>query len=348
MMAEVKIFALTSRGLAWIGSEEMARLKAVRIDEVSYRRIAATCMGSLAPLLELRCVDDVFLDLATWKDIPSQRTALERIRKLSVQLNLETAVDFISKVRPILGTPSFSVTVNFVGRRNYTWKEIKQAVAEGVCSQYSWSHREDSESDLNIRVFIDHETTYVGLRLSRNPLHRRAYKRAHLGGSLKPSVAAALLHLADISTSSVLLDPFCGAGTILVEGVLAGSQAFGGDLDPQALTATRENVRLAGEGVGTCLWDARHLPLADHSMERVVTNLPWGQQVKVDQGLEGFYRQVCTEMGRVLAADGRIVLLTNEPQWVVFPGLEIQMQFEISLFGKTPVVMIFSSTPTLE
>ncbi len=345
-MAEVKIFALTSRGLAWIGSEEMARLAGVRIDEVSYRRIAATCMVPLAPLLGLRCVDDVFLDLATWKDIPSQRIALARIQELSAQLNLETALDLITEVRPIPGKPPFSVTASFVGRRNYTWKEIKQAVAEGICSQYPWPHRDDSESDLNIRVFIDHHTAYVGVRLGRNPLHRRAYKSLHLGGSLKPSVAAALLHLADVSTSSVLLDPFCGAGTILAEAALAGSQAFGGDLDPQAVSATRENLRLAGEGVGTCLWDARYLPLADHSVKRVVTNLPWGQQVKVDQDLQGFYRQVCTEMGRVLAADGRMVLLTNEPQWVVLPRLEIQMQFEISLFGKKPAVMVFSRTPT--
>jgi tRNA (guanine6-N2)-methyltransferase len=339
---EVKIFALTSRGLAWVGAQEMSRLSALRVDDVSYRRIAATCMGSLAPLLDLRCVDDLFLDLATWKDILPQRDALERIRQLSAQLDLEPVVGSLSAVRPIPERPAFSLTASFVGRRNYTWKEIKQSMAEGIRTRYPWPYEEDPDSDLNIRVFIDHQTAHVGLRLNDRPLHRRAYKGVHLGGSLKPSVAAALIQLAEGAAGSLLLDPFCGAGTILIEGASMGHQVFGGDIDPQALAATGENGRLAGESVNACLWDARHLPLANHSVQRVVSNLPWGRQVKVDQSLEWFYQQVCTEMRRVIAADGRIVLLTNEPQWVALPGLEIELQFEISLFGKTPAVMVFS------
>jgi 23S rRNA G2445 N2-methylase RlmL len=93
--------------------------------------------------------------------------------------------------------------------------------------------------------------------------------------------------------------------------------AWGGDLDSTAaLDSARTNMRAAGISVHLQRWDAVHLPLASQSMDRIVTNLPWGRQVQVDENLERFYRRVCAEFQRVLTADGQIVLLTSLPELV--------------------------------
>ena len=88
----------------------------------------------------------------------------------------------------------------------------------------------------------------LGLRLGALPLHRRAYKVASRPGSLKPPVAYCLGLLAALAPSDVVLDPACGAGTILVEAVaLAPSGVVcGGDLDPFALETAQANLQAAG------------------------------------------------------------------------------------------------------
>src|SRR5690606_19149211 len=102
--------------------------------------------------------------------------------------------------------------------------------AAGVEAISGWRYRpSDQESEINIRLFMEHEHVYVGMRLGDRPLYKRPYKQAHVPGSLKPSVAAALLQLAGVQAGDRVLDPCCGAGTILIEAALMGARAQGGD-----------------------------------------------------------------------------------------------------------------------
>jgi hypothetical protein len=48
-------------------------------------------------------------------------------------------------------------------------------------------------------------------------------------------------------------------------------------------------------------------------------------------------------MRRVIAPDGRIALLTSTPHLVDLSDLRCDRQIEISLFGQTPVIMVFSA-----
>jgi tRNA (guanine6-N2)-methyltransferase len=334
------IFALAARGLEWLAAQEMGRLAGLEIRDISYRRIAAEYSGPPDALLTLRTVEDVFIDLDTWKNMVPQREALSLIKELSSQLDLEPAVEVISRLRPLPAQPRFSITAGFVGKRNYTWIEIREAAAAGLAAGYAWQHSPEANSELNLRIFIDHQRAYVGLRLGEKAMHQRGYKSVHLEGALKPSTAAALVELAQVSDGQILLDPLCGTGTILIEGALVGARSCGGDIDPAAVEATRLHCEAAGVSIGTGRWDARRLPLPAGSVDRIVTNLPWGRQVHVDEEPPLFYRRVCAEMERVLAEGGRLVLLTNSPEWVVFSRLEEETRFEISLFGQNPTVVV--------
>jgi tRNA (guanine6-N2)-methyltransferase len=338
----VKIFALTTRGLEAVSAEEIAALAGVTVDRIAYRRVAATCAGPLAALLSLRTVDDIFLDVATWPSIGHTHDTLDTLRALSARLDLREAIAACAGVRPVHQPPLFSVTANFVGRRNYNTDEIKQACAESIAARHRWRYSpDDGAADLNVRLFIEHETAFVGVRLGKRPLHDRPYKQAHVPGSLKPPIAAALLALAGVAPGSGVLDPCCGAGTILIEAALQGAQAIGGDNDPAALQAAQTNASAAGAAIALQCWDAQALPLADETVERIVSNLPWGRVVEVDTALAAFYRRACAEMQRVVAPGGRIALLTDAPHLVILDGLECKGQIDISLFGQTPVITLF-------
>ncbi|HCE18507.1 MAG TPA: RNA methyltransferase [Anaerolinea thermolimosa] len=336
------VFALTGYGLERIAAEEMSDIPGLQVEEVAYRRVCATCSGKLAPLLRLRTVDDVFLKLDVWDGLPPQRSGLQQLHQRSEQWNLHRMLKILARERTIEPANTFSVTVSFVGRRNYTAEEVKQAVAGGISRHYRWEYSaDDEESAFNVRLFIEHEHVLVGVRVGARPLHRRAYKQVHLAGSLKPSVAAALLRFAGVKPGHVFLDAFCGAGTLAIEAAWLGAHCLGGDLSPEAIRAARANASLAGQTVEWCRLDATRLPFASRSVDRMVSNLPWGRQVAVDLRLEYLYRAACAEMERVLVLQGRVVLLTSLPELVAFERLRLIDRLEISLFGQRPAALLF-------
>jgi 23S rRNA G2445 N2-methylase RlmL len=337
----LELFAVTNRGLESIGADEMMRTRGLHITQIGYRRVHAIFAGNIGDLLALRTVDDLFIQLAEWQGIGPHRSTLALLEELALDLNLWQAVHVRAELQGLSDNPTFSVSANFVGRRNYTAAEIKAAVAKSVEAITGWRYQEDDrQSDSNIRLFIEHERALVGMRLATAPLHRRSYKQEHRPGSLKPSVAAALLFLAQTAPHHTVLDPCCGAGTILVEAAAIGAKAIGGDQEPAAVAAAQSNADAAGITINVQAWDARALPLDNASVDRIVTNLPWGRQVGVESTLADFYRSACAEMERVLKGNGCIVLLTNRPDLVIFTTCTITRQLEISLFGQQPAILV--------
>jgi len=59
-----------------------------------------------------------------------------------------------------------------------------------------------------------------------------------------PQVARRLIDMYSINESDVLLDPFCGSGTVLVEAKIAGLNAYGIDLNPLACLLSRVKTNL--------------------------------------------------------------------------------------------------------
>jgi 23S rRNA G2445 N2-methylase RlmL len=335
------VFALTTRGLESTSAGEMATVPGVTVTQVAYRRVAAVCAGPLGPLLGLRTVDDVFLDVATWRGLGRPRRALITLRALSTGIDLHAASRTCAGLRPLRTPPTFAVTASFVGKRNYSTMEIKHEIAAGVEAGHGWTYsRDDAAADLTLRLFIEHDVAFVGVRLGKTALSKRPYKQVHRPGSLKPPVAAALVRLADAAPGLRLLDPCCGAGTILMEAALEGAVVLGGDSDPLAAAAARANAAAAGVSAEIRQWDAQALPIASASIDRIVSNLPWGRQVAVDAALATFYHRTCSEMRRALAPGGRIALLTSTPHLLDLLDLRCEKEIQISLFGQTPTITI--------
>jgi tRNA G10 N-methylase Trm11 len=61
-------------------------------------------------------------------------------------------------------------------------------------------------------------------------------------GKFYPQLAKALLNIAGIPDGAIVLDPFCGSGTTLVEARLNGMRAYGCDLHPLAAKIARAKV----------------------------------------------------------------------------------------------------------
>jgi 23S rRNA G2445 N2-methylase RlmL len=125
-----------------------------------------------------------------------------------------------------------------------------------------------------------------------------------------------------------------------------GLRATGGDQDAAAIEAARRNWNAAGMEVSIERWDARALPLDDATADGIVSNLPWGRQIDVDDELARLYTAYLQEMARVVRPGGRLVLLTSlQPVLraaATDAGLHIATEYEISLSGQTPTISVLA------
>jgi len=77
--------------------------------------------------------------------------------------------------------------------------------------------------------------------------------RDDLSGMLPPKLAMMIINLSMCPREGVLLDPFCGSGTILSEAMLLGyANVIGSDLSPSAIKDTKNNIR----------WTADNFPVS--------------------------------------------------------------------------------------
>src|SRR6185312_10247328 len=172
----------------------------------------------------------------------------------------------------------------------------------------------EDDSDIEIWLWLNGSELLIGLRLSDATMRHRRYKLEHLPASLRPTVGAAMSLLSRPTPQDIVLDPLCGAGTIVIERALLApfDRLIGGDIRDEAVTMARRNARAAGVVATWRPWDARSLPFDEASVTRILTNLPFGKQVGTHEENEGLYTALIQEFGRVLTADGLLVTLTSE------------------------------------
>jgi tRNA G10 N-methylase Trm11 len=60
--------------------------------------------------------------------------------------------------------------------------------------------------------------------------------------AISPRLAKIMVNLASCISGKLLLDPFCGVGTILQEALLSGAKVAGVDINPWCITAAKENL----------------------------------------------------------------------------------------------------------
>jgi 23S rRNA G2445 N2-methylase RlmL len=176
-------------------------------------------------------------------------------------------------------------------------------------------HVED-EADLEIWLWLSGSEVLIGVRLSDATMRHRRYKHEHLPASLRPTVAAAMGWLSRPTAQDIVLDPLCGAGTIPIERALLApfAEIMGGDVRKEAVAMAQRNAQSAHIEATWSVWNARSLPLADASVTRIVTNLPFGKQIGSPGELEDLYNALAQEFGRVLTPDGLVVTLTSADQ----------------------------------
>lgn len=211
---------------------------------------------------------------------------------------------------------TFRVTSVRQGDHDFTSIDVQRAAGAGLQAQYTTTV--DLETyDVEVRVDVFDRRCLVSIQHTRAALSQRHARVYASHAALKPNVAYGLLHLAQLDAAPrVVLDPFCGSGTILLEAAACWPTAalYGSDWSDAAVAGTRTNA--ATEGIKNPLVvrtaDARRLTDAFPAtkVDLIATNPPFGVRIGDGMNFVPFYRDVLQQAAHVLVPGGRLVLLT--------------------------------------
>jgi tRNA (guanine6-N2)-methyltransferase len=340
-------YAMTMPGLESVAMDEIeARVSGA--ESVALARGIALFWAAAAPrrLLDLRTTEDVFVAIANISGLGRGPEALRVLHAATERADLFKAIGLWKQARG--KTPNtWRAVSQQAGEHGFRRVDAGRAVGDALRDALPRSlHRVEDDADLEFWLWLHESRALVGLRLSDATMRHRRYKREHLPASLRPTVAAALGWLSAPDPHDVVVDPLCGAGTIVIERGLLGpaGRLIGGDVRPQAVEMARRNGQSAGVRAEWRVWDARALPLDDASVTAIITNLPFGHKVGTPAENAVLYPTLARELARVTASGGRCVALAGDVRsWrraLHETGWQVQRQLHVIVLGQPANIFV--------
>jgi len=99
---------------------------------------------------------------------------------------------------------------------------MKKAMVERMKQKYHQDWFSEEGNAYPLRVTIQKDIVTVGLDTSGDSLHKRGYRLLTGKAPITETLAAALIMLTPWNRDRILIDPFCGSGTFLIEAAMIG------------------------------------------------------------------------------------------------------------------------------
>lgn len=304
--------------------------------------------GALANVQQLRTAEDTFLLALYEHKISRTRHDLRTITELVGKSEaLGRAANELMRFRKFSQPPTYRIISRKYGQHDYRRIDFEKAISDGLRKRYPRWTSVPEGSQVEVWANLLGSQLLIGFRLSDRSMRHRYKRSVELPASLRPSVAAAMVYLTKPDPTDVFLDPMCGSGTLLLERRAAGAYqiVLGGDILSKRADAAYQNLvgRSSKKRHGRFTypaiteWDAQTLPLADNSIDKIATNLPFGQQITAN--LPELYPAFFAEVARVLRPDGRAVILSSEYDLVKEsvrqqPTLHILTGYSMAILGR--------------
>ena len=196
---------------------------------------------------------------------------------------------------------------------------IKKAVVKRLMNKHHTSVLPETGAEYKIRFMLRKNVCEIMLDTTGEGLHKRGYRRNAMEAPIRETLAATIADLGRVRRDSLVEDPFCGSGTLLIEAAqkamniapglkrrfaaerysfvpaalwaeqrqkaldevrkVAAYEGIGYDIDPAAVALANANAKLAGVG------DRCRFEVADVKEFRaldnatVLTNPPYGERL---------------------------------------------------------------------
>ena len=97
---------------------------------------------------------------------------------------------------------------------------MKKAMVKRLQEHYHMEWFQEDGASYPVRVFLMKDTVTIGIDTSGVSLHKRGYREMSGKAPITETLAAALIMLTPWNRERILVDPFCGSGTFLIEAAM--------------------------------------------------------------------------------------------------------------------------------
>jgi len=292
MKIQSKYWVRTMAGLENIFIQELAEVFSFTIIDIKHKSVFFELRESTIAENQLvsclKTADDIYQFIGSCNKIDNTKISTENIIKY-----------FEKNVLPILKNTSLSfirVTVSFLGKRNFNRFYIENSLNKLLESQTKSiilsNEKEEKwkEGEKRIRIHLEDDKAYFGISLQDKPLHRRQWRVNSYPAQLHPPLAAAMTLIAKPSKGMLVIDPYCGSGTILIESAIRDNslQHLGFDINKTAIQIATENSNMANTNIEFFNDDFfnKYKTFSDYI---VITNPPWGEKHIIDPKQENVF-----------------------------------------------------------
>ena len=295
----VTIEASVVTGFECAALEEVkSKLQIANVQEFMGRIVFDIGQEYLQKVLELRCIDNVLVIIGakTGFDFANltEEQSLEILTDFSMNLNVwmkglsswnrvfefyQDKQDFHDQEkRPRLEKiPTFRCTCYRTGENlhKFSSMDVARVVGGKVQEKFGWGVKMKN-FDIEYVINVDENQAYAGIGLTRTSLYKRNIE--FFGPTtLRATICASMLQLANIQPGEFVCDPMCGGGSIPIEGAMAFQQGFylAGDYHDKASERTINNLKhhqlkLQCDAIQ---WDATNIPLRDNCVDVLISDL---------------------------------------------------------------------------
>jgi len=341
----MKFIAYTVKGLEQIAAGEIENnIINSKIEELGDKFVVFNADIHDINLDKLKTIDDIGIVILQLKK-PKKLIAQDLVEEV-INLNLTETTAQIQNFRNLDNT--FSITLSISSLR-IKKLDLQNNLATLITKKYSWEYTPLNHSNFDIRLFLNRKIGFVSVKLARESLHKRKYKEYSSMGSLKPTVAAAMIFLLTDKREENVVDNFCRSGTILAEAFNLGLNIYGGDIELLNVLNTNKNLTNLSfkNSKNIKQLDATKTNWPSNYFDLVASNLPWDKQVGVES-ITNLYIDSLKEYQRILKPNASLCLLVHKPQILIkyakkyFPNHKIQST-KISFTGQSPTIVLIKS-----
>ena len=101
-------------------------------------------------------------------------------------------------------------------------RTVKKAIVESLLREHATNTLDESGELYRIEVALLDDVATITLDTTGPSLHKRGYRKLSAEAPIKETLAAAMISLSVWNPDRVLIDPFCGSGTIPIEAAMIG------------------------------------------------------------------------------------------------------------------------------
>ncbi|MBS0620141.1 MAG: 50S rRNA methyltransferase [Verrucomicrobia bacterium] len=170
--------------------------------------------------------------------------------------------------------------------------------------------------NVQLNLYIHKNKAILSLDTSGLPLYKRGWKEENVEAGLPETLAAALLMRSGYTGSDVLCDPFCGAGTLLIEAACIASQTPAGFYRKHWGFYTLPGFDLAAWEAFKQEQDAKRHPLAPGSLiaaDKDPKAIAITQQHLRLTGFDGAVQVVKSPVGMLKLTRSPTLIVTDPP-----------------------------------